>query len=180
LNSRGKKVFRKFEDNTNQDADEDDNLSDMDIRHKAGTAATKPFTRSSIKPRLLFPSEGQRREREEGHEADEEALTDIEMPKPADSVTPTKQRFQLVTPPTTVKAKRTTAKGVSDVAQLQHEIAKSPSGTASIQTKKKQRSPFDAFQRKKSTSSVPKGTKREGSPMTEDTAPKRTRSGVSS
>jgi hypothetical protein len=101
------------------------------------------------------------------------------MPKPADSITPTKQRFQIVTPPTTVKGKRTTSKDVSDdVAQLHDEITKSPGSNATGHAKKK-RSAFDAFQRKKTTTSVvSKGTKREGSPMAQDAAPKRTRSGA--
>ena len=69
--SRGRKFFRKFDDETDADAD----------------GETRRVTRSSLKPRLLFPTEEQKREREARDataaqaaqdEDDEEALTDID------------------------------------------------------------------------------------------------------
>lgn len=153
----------------------------MDVRRRAGVSATKPFTRSSIKPRLLFPSEEQRHAREEAEEADEEAVTDIEMPKPADAVTPTKLRhFHLTTPPTSVRSRRTAPKEPAEelvpgnVAHLGDDLVQSPGSSAS-QVKAKKRSPFAGFQRKKATSGTPKNSKREGSPMAGESA-KRTRS----
>lgn len=106
-------------------------------------------------------------------------MTDIEMPKPADSTTPTKHQFATVTltPPTTVKAKRTVNKQkdvTDDVAQFHDELA-----TATTQMKRKG-GPFASFQRKKSTNVVTHSRKREGSPMAQDNASKRTRSGVHS
>ncbi|KIW08157.1 uncharacterized protein PV09_01090 [Verruconis gallopava] len=190
---RGKKIFRKFDepvakDNAAHASDiSDDNLSDMDIRRKAGPAASRPFLRSSIKPRLLFPNEEQRREREEkATEADEEALTDIEMPQPSSSLkelsTPTKVHFDageggghIATPPTTARAKR--VKAIPD-EQLKGELV---DALAEEQVKKKKRSAFDAFPRRKVGSAAStKGTKREGSPVGADQAAKRTRSAISS
>lgn len=152
----------------------------MDVRRRAGVSTTKPFTRSSIKPRLLFPSEEQRHAREEADEADEEAVTDIDMPKPADVVTPTKLRhFHLTTPPTTARSRRTAPK--EPVEELVHDngahlgddLIQSPASSAS-QVKAKKRSPFAGFQRKKATSGTPKSNKREGSPIAGESA-KRTR-----
>ncbi|KAF2665802.1 hypothetical protein BT63DRAFT_428749 [Microthyrium microscopicum] len=79
---RGKKIFRRFDDS--EAHDDDDNLSDLDIRRRAGQSPTPRMTRSSIKPRILFPTEEQRKAREAAaaEEADEEALTDIEVPSP--------------------------------------------------------------------------------------------------
>lgn len=71
--SRGKKMFRKYE--------EDNDDSNETRVTRTGSPEHRPFTRSSIKPRLLFPTEEQRREREEGADTmdvDEEAITDID------------------------------------------------------------------------------------------------------
>lgn len=60
-------------------------LEHRNLKHKAGVAADRPLTRSSVKPRLLFPSEADERARDARAAAaadyvDEEALTDIEVP----------------------------------------------------------------------------------------------------
>ena len=84
--SRGKKIFRKFnDDEVDEEEYESEDLGGMDL-DRAGSQPTRPLTRSSIKPRLLFPTEGQQRERElnihgeeeEDQDADEEAITDID------------------------------------------------------------------------------------------------------
>ncbi|KAI9792809.1 MAG: hypothetical protein M1816_001541 [Peltula sp. TS41687] len=78
---RGKKIFRKFD----EEEDEEDNGSVEAGDILNGHARTRPFTRSSIAPRLLFPTEEQRREREQRAQrgddevdVDEEAITDID------------------------------------------------------------------------------------------------------
>jgi hypothetical protein len=77
--SRGKKFLRRFED----DGD-DDNLSDLEIQRRAGLSPSRRLTRSTLKPRILFPTAEQVRAREAAaEEADEEAVTDIEVPCPA-------------------------------------------------------------------------------------------------
>ena len=84
LFSRGKKIFRKFSDVEGQgDDDSVDGLSSgHDLRRRIGHAATRPLTRASIKPRLLWPS----KEEPAGDdpmkaEEEEEAPTDIEDPE---------------------------------------------------------------------------------------------------
>ena len=77
------------------------------------------FTRSSVKPRLLFPHATRPRGKT-GDTTDEEAVTDIEYPhehqekepQAKDVVTPAKKRYY-ATPPTTVRATRTMSKHVS-------------------------------------------------------------------
>lgn len=54
------------------------------LKRKAGASAQRPLTRSSLKPRLLFPSEEQQLERGLD-DIDEEAVTDIEMPNASSS-----------------------------------------------------------------------------------------------
>jgi len=191
-------MFRKYDDSPT--ANDEDNFSDIDMKRRAGAAAERPFTRSSVNPkRLLFPSEEQVRDRQqEADEADEEAVTDIDVPHPKVStaaeaedeemLTPRKHRFaQLpVTPPSTTRAKRVaTAKkhapnplDAPDQAKPQNEPEKSLA--------KKKPSPFDSWSRTKAgTRNVSKGMKREheGESMDVDSntqahAAKRTRSGA--
>jgi len=183
--SRGRKMLRKYENGEgqtgNDEEEEEDTLSDLDMKRRAGAASERPFTRSAVNPRrLLFPSEEQRLEREQrdAEEADEEAVTDIDMPEPtlkatasgdiSSAKTPRKTtKFtegMLVTPPTTA---RTTRK----------KDALADEGAEESETKKKGPSPFDGWSRTKPTArTASKGTKREGSPMEVDAPAKRTRS----
>jgi hypothetical protein len=186
--SRGRKIFRKYDD-TNEDddaGDEDDNLSDLDIRRKVGATASRRFTRSSVKPRLLFPNEEQRRAREAAEEADEEAVTDIDMPHPKpepESTTPVKEHFQPTTPPSTGRAKRGSAgKDPTHSMPLPVNVVQLHDEVMLPQVKgKKKGSLFDGWSRKKmgAPSMVSKGTKREGEPLERDgDTTKRTRSGA--
>ncbi|KAK5169549.1 uncharacterized protein LTR77_005525 [Saxophila tyrrhenica] len=96
---RGRKIFRRFTPPNTQEDDTNDPTPtpNRQLMRSAGATAQRPFTRSAIKPRLLFPSEEQQREREQAaNEVDEEALTDIEM---ADAST-------VITPPPTATSKR--------------------------------------------------------------------------
>ncbi|KAH7088054.1 hypothetical protein FB567DRAFT_627845 [Paraphoma chrysanthemicola] len=117
---RGKKVFRKFHDGPPSNAsatshnDEELPVDERVLQRQIGPDARRPLTRSSIKPRLLFQEEIKERNRQNGHdEDDEEADTEIE----AYAATPSRRKGKAVihlteapadaTPPPTVrKAKR--------------------------------------------------------------------------
>jgi len=204
--SRGKKIFRRFEEpeGTPSADEESDNPNELDIRRKAGAASHRRFTRSSVKPRLLWPSDEQRRERDE-EAAAEEALTDIELPVPVPSpkklsrssveapsspnvdeekelVTPVKQRFRHMTPPSTVRPTRSSVKKEAEINQ-RHAT---PEEDGPIEpplfvppTRGKKVSPFDMWRRTKTAErATPKGMKREASPMEREESGKRTRSGA--
>jgi len=176
-------MFRKYDDGKDDDNnDEEDTLSDLDMKRRAGAASDRPFTRSAVNPRrLLFPSEDQRREREQrdADEADEEAVTDIDMPKPTLKATASSEISVAKTPRKTAKFNEsmlatppTTARTTRKKDALADEVVEEPA------TKKKGPSPFDGWSRTKPTAkNASKGTKREGSPMEVDAPAKRTRSG---
>lgn len=178
--SRGRTIFRKFE---NEDEAHEASAVNSDLgstaeqqrlKHYAGAAAQRPLTRSAIKPRLLFPSEEERLERERlAQEADEEAVTDIEMSNAAspanasvedEVVTPVLDQFNQVTPPATGRAKRLkknsngnedrTAMLLSqDMSGVSAELDASASSAACVVAKQgKSRSPFESWPRTKSGS----------------------------
>ena len=150
------------------------------------------MTRSAIKPRLLFPSEDQLRERELGadDDIDEEAVTDIEMPnadspirEPEDLATPVQNRSKPATPPTTNRATRSAGKKRASSSPVQStpilEEGPEPVSMGADESfpgltgERKGRSPFDSWQRTKS------GRKRAGDPVEEGASGgKRTRSGM--
>ena len=177
-NSRGKKIFRKFQDTDEERAssaatDLSDAPSQRRLKRQAGVAAQRPLTRSGIKPRLLFPSEEQLAEREaDSDDIDEEALTDIEMPiasssekhnaNAADLQTPAKQRFLLDTPPPTSRTTRsmdkqpTAAPETPVVSEEANSTSFSIENSLSGLPKRKTKSPFESWPRTKA------GRKREG------------------
>ncbi|KAI9874622.1 MAG: hypothetical protein M1830_009545 [Pleopsidium flavum] len=161
---RGKKVFRKFED----DADEWD---ESEITAASTSPRLRPFTRSSIKPRLLFETEEQRQARTaKAVLVDEEAITDIEeQVEVGDSemtdvagdtdaeslVTPSKDTFTPASPPASGRVTRKSVKEAPAPEPVQYVRT----GTKSV----KKISPFDSWQRSKSgVGLVGKGKKREG------------------
>lgn len=115
-----------------------------------------PSTRASVKPRLLFPTEKQRREREL---AEEEALTDIEDCRAAKTeekpVTPLKQSFTTApaTPPATGHATRSATRkaalssGNSPLGAP--ELFFEETTTSVGRRPRKKTSPFDSWQRTK-------------------------------
>jgi len=122
----------------------------------------RPLTRSSIKPRLLFPSAEQIQERSQLTEDEEEAVTDIEsedydMSTPLAQVdvtvgTPKAPKFAPATPPTTVRATRS----------KDARMTRSPAGPGSDDgVRGNSLSPFDRWQR---TKQPPASKKRAGSP----------------
>lgn len=141
LPSRGKKVFRKF------DSDDDgSDLGDRDptashrqraLRRAAGTDIERTITRSSVKPRLLFPPAN---EALHASDIDEEAETDIEAaasPAVADELvsskspapaTPAKKGARaapMMSPPSRARASRTT-----DAASFQDDTEELPNHAA--------------------------------------------------
>jgi len=126
---RGRKFFRKYADD-----EEDAHMEEL-----AGLDAhdiTGPLTRSSIKPRLLFPVP-----KPDGMDEDEEAVTDVEdattEDAPLDPQTPTKPRheqlntpdapkFAPVSPPDTKRTTRSTNKLLDDGTPMKGKGRRSP------------------------------------------------------
>lgn len=171
-------------------ASPESDLGQRSLKRQAGSAAERPLTRSSIKPRLLFPNEEQIRERESDaaeDEVDEEALTDIEVPAPATqkiAATPRKSalsRFaHLATPPSTKRTIRT-LDFATDVVPLQMVVEEPEAMPASPVERKagkaKNRSPFDDWPRSKAGSSRASSKKRDAPEVLEpaEGSTKRTR-----
>ncbi|KAI1091104.1 hypothetical protein F5B19DRAFT_460323 [Rostrohypoxylon terebratum] len=154
---RGKRIFRKFSQDEDECVDED-----------GGESPIRANTRSSIKPRLLFPSK--KKETVKASTDDEEAVTDIEdhvrLGETSDdateiletpttlaeekAVTPTAPKFSTpVSPPSTTRATRASTRVAAAVA----------AGSSTKQSKP--RNPFDGWRRSKSRAST-QGQKREG------------------
>ncbi|KAL9119877.1 MAG: hypothetical protein Q9187_003568 [Circinaria calcarea] len=175
---RGKKTFRKFpeERSSDQDNTPTPTLSNPFFASESSAATStsprlRPFTRSSIKPRLLFPTEAQRLAREPAVSsvADEEAITDIEEAGPTQDsemteeeplLTPVKPNFTPASPPTTGRVTRASKK--KEIAENADRLASGPVGMPNqFRTKKGGRlSPFDGWERTKP--GLGKGKKREG------------------
>ena len=167
--SRGKKIYRKFPN---------DGLEHHETKKLGGSeresSTMSLSTRSSIKPRLLFPTKQQIQERSVPTIDDEEAPTDIEDPQdhemtdPEDEkeiVTPMKASiFSPPTPPTTGHATRAaTKKSTFDLPSDPPE----PVDAVLYERRGKKVSPFDGWARTKAGMSGAggKGKKREGEAM---------------
>ncbi|KAK4691288.1 hypothetical protein P7C71_g5675, partial [Lecanoromycetidae sp. Uapishka_2] len=155
---RGKKIFRKF---PNEDA-EVDSVSGSDTE----APNTVRLTRSSIKPRLLFPTARQRQEREAPNVEDEEATTEVEEPRDHEMTdheevsTPIRPTAHLPsTPPATGHATRASTKKLTfDSSPLDPP---EPVESMHYGSRVKKVSPFDGWARTKSgTSAAGKGKKR--------------------
>lgn len=182
--SRGKKIFRRF-------ADDDDLNTPSPAQNSSEVAEEpsprlRPFTRSSIKPRLLFPTAAQRQERGLPVDEDEEAITDIEdlPPLPNDSemtdvgpeeteeeeqavTTPVNHSFSTpTTPPVTGHATRSSTKkaelGYSSPMGPEPESEPDPleppqAPEPVTRRRGKKLSPFDGWQRIKASTSTTSG-----------------------
>ena len=159
LDSRGKKEFRKFSDNddasgSTEGVDEGEN----GLEGAVESNLRRPLTRSSVKPRLLFPVKSNDKVDE-----DEEAVTDIEdhslpQPEEADPQTPSDPaddapgtplapKFAPASPPATTRTTRHSNKVAEDITPMKA-------------TRGSKRSPFDGWRRVKSSSSESHGQKR--------------------
>ena len=164
--SRGKKIYRKFP-NDGSEHNDNNNLGESERE----SSAMRPLTRSSVKPRLLFPTKQQTHERTVSTIDDEEAPTDIEdfqdheMADPEDEkqvTTPVKASiFSPTTPPTTGHATRAaTKKAALDSPSDPPE----PIEAIRYERHGKKVSPFDGWARTKAGTGEfgGKGKKREG------------------
>lgn len=167
--SRGKKIYRKFPN----DGSEHNNTSNFGDTER-DPFATGPLTRSSIKPRLLFPPKKQLHERTDPSIDDEEAPTDIEdsrdhemsdLEHGSQVTTPVKNSiFSPTTPPTTGHATR---------AAIKKAVFESPSDppepveAVPSEWPGKKISPFDGWARTKAVTNGggSKGKKRDGEAM---------------
>lgn len=176
---RGKKKFRKFSEveeasSGNEVLDEADGGLNTALRNAVDSAVRRPVTRSSIKPRLLFPTKPA--EASDTKNDDEEAVTDIEdhvlakskadhPETPLELVeeapdTPVAPKFAPASPPTTARTTRHGDKGSEESTPIKP-------------TRSGKRSPFDGWRRVKNGSES-QSQKRSGDTLTAD-APKRTR-----
>ncbi|KPM34351.1 hypothetical protein AK830_g12222 [Neonectria ditissima] len=152
---RGKKFFRKFSDNDNEDMEE---LEDDEADDEARLA--RPLTRSSIKPRLLFQTA-----KTEAMLEEEEAATDVEdhlvdelveepqtpgKPRHERASTPEAPKFAPVSPPDTRRTTRSTNKLADQSTPVK------PTG---------RKSPFDAWRRTKEHKAT-SAPKRQGDSLT--------------
>ncbi|KAI0377742.1 hypothetical protein F5Y04DRAFT_172272 [Hypomontagnella monticulosa] len=167
---RGKKIFRKFSSSEDLDsASEADDEVDAELGSAKESRQLRALARSSIKPRLLFPTPSKGKEVKEVEKTsteDEEAVTDIEdhvlgdveeedqmeVPETPKGMatkkpeTPVAPRFAPASPPSTVRATRASTRLNTEETPIR------PS---------KPRSPFDSWRRSKGRAGG-HGQKREG------------------
>ncbi|KAE8373388.1 hypothetical protein BDV26DRAFT_272211 [Aspergillus bertholletiae] len=169
---RGKKIFRKFVDPVESDGDDDDDdlgllAARPDLLDEEITANVRPLTRSSIKPRVLFPTANDRAP-PSNHvsDVDEEAATDIEdhmlVPEEVETVdrpVDIEMKQRPVTPPqNTVETPPSPGATIRSLRpRAKRDDSEHTTPTAS-ETKRKRVSPFDGWLRRKSTP-VPAGPK---------------------
>ncbi|KAL6818485.1 hypothetical protein GGI42DRAFT_7206 [Trichoderma sp. SZMC 28013] len=134
---RGKKFFRKF-----SEFDDEEELEELDSDIE--THFSKPLTRSSIKPRLLFPAKAPAPKTKDMLE-EEEAATDVEeaveAEKPSAKIeivetpakakeeraqTPDAPKYAPASPPETRRTTRSTNKLSADSAPIKRTGKKSP------------------------------------------------------
>ncbi|PSR97407.1 hypothetical protein BD289DRAFT_480087 [Coniella lustricola] len=146
---RGKKVFRKFTD---------------------GEASARP----TVKPRLLFPSSKPTKENE--LIAEEEAETDIEEQQAAEVSTPTEAIVDKVNTPKAPKFAPASPPATARTTRSKKIIADEPTPAKVKGKRASGRSPFDGWQRTKSSpSTAAHGIKRSGDHLARDSSPKRTK-----
>lgn len=166
--SRGKKVYRRFPSEEPNAVEEEDGAAAQDA--DLSNPPSRSLTRSSIKPRLLFPSAAQKADRSKSDLEDEEAPTDIDDPDATETEheplpekrTPVKATFRGLapdTPPDTGHATRSATKkaakdGLSSpaISPVKLDFNKPLKG--------KKVSPFDGWARTKPGIAAAKGTKR--------------------
>lgn len=148
-------MFRKFNDPIESDGEEedDDDLGLLAARPdllETSVSDVRPLTRSSIKPRVLFPSAAKTSTPQQDHpsDVDEEAATDIEdHAKDTDDAAeqtadPSESATTVVpTSPGTSRSLRPRAK--------REEVDQHETTPTTVQPARKRISPFDAWQRKK-------------------------------
>lgn len=161
--SRGKRFFRKFDDAAENEADEDDDLgllaSRPDLVDSSVTPNTRPLTRSSVKPRVLFPGANDRSKEDAMDETDEEAATDIEdngVSKDGADETDHAPDSDTQQDPATPSARSNVPTPAGPGATLRtlrsrtkRDVAECDVTPTASAAKRKQMSPFAGWQRKK-------------------------------
>ncbi|PYH90590.1 hypothetical protein BO71DRAFT_72719 [Aspergillus ellipticus CBS 707.79] len=175
---RGKKMFRKFTDDVASDNEDDDDddlgllAARPDLIDSSIATRVRPLTRSSIKPRVLFPSaKDQAPESSSLSDVDEEAATDIEdhmlhvdtEPEAEDHDDPAidveMQQRPVTPPPPTVETPASPGATIRSLrSRSKPEDAEHRDTPTASEVKKKRISPFDGWLRKKQTPAVT-GTK---------------------
>ena len=166
--SRGKKMYRKFPQDSESEREDTPTAEDRNPSANEDPAIhnLRPLTRSSIKPRLLFPTAKQHAERTAAAIAEEEAPTDIEdhaMIQPEESLTPVKKIFAPATPPTTGHVTRSATRKARDETVSPADLENERMDL--LLEKQKKPSPFDGWARTKAGASGGKGRKRGGDLM---------------
>ena len=174
VKSRGRKIYKKFDLDDDEDPPDGADLVDLPFDHTPATPCR--FTRSSIKPRFLYGDAYGKK----GDTTDEEAVTDIEDPasleveagatpdsKSKATATPSKQKYY-ATPPTTARTTRSTAKRATpDPIEEEDDLP------ASLFTVRKAKgSPFDGWSRTKAGEASTGQTRKRDteSPLAEEAA----------
>ena len=145
--SRGKKVYRRFEDGEEEEEVDSEDLGLLE-HTRAGTTAVKPLktlTRKSIKPTRLFQTDEQKRARE--LEKEEEAATEIEDNVELETIHNGYIKSNADADPTlsAVKSGKRAVKAMSEDGGAAAEEATT--------TKRKINSPFDSWKRVKGATS---------------------------
>ena len=164
-------MFRKFGEEGFEDEDNSDD--DDELAQMVEPNLRRPLTRSSIKPRLLFPSAHQteaKEKRSQVTEDEEEAVTDIEEPHGMDVdeavATPKPARFAPIAPATPPTTARTLRSKKVDMDPLDSEEESMVASPTHIDSGKGARiSPYDNFPRTKNQAGGKSSKKREGSLM---------------
>lgn len=163
---RGKRMFRKFADPVESDGEDDDDdlgllASRPDLIDSSLTSRIRPLTRSSIKPRVLFPSAKDNGPQQgPANQVDEEAATDIEdhtkdTDDAADQATDVETQQRSTTPPPKAD-EAIPSPGRSLRPRAKREDATHHEATpATSEPKRKRVSPFDGWLRKKPTPAAP-------------------------
>ncbi|GIJ87652.1 hypothetical protein Asppvi_006562 [Aspergillus pseudoviridinutans] len=163
---RGKKMFRKFTEDVESDGEDENDLGLLaarpDLIDSSINTAVRPLTRSSIKPRVLFPSANERGHSEHHmSDSDEEAATDIdehvlhkELEDDADQATDVEMPQRPVTPPlksavATPPSPGTTMRSLRP--RSKREGAEHTETPNAPETNTKRVSPFAGWLRKKQT-----------------------------
>lgn len=166
---RGKKVFRKFSHHFDEDSiGEPEAEEDEETMEAPGSS--RRITRSSIKPRLLFPSAGKGKAIDSTVHEDEEAATDIEdhvlnaAAESANADSPATPLEMVDDKPDTPKAPRFAPASPPNTSRTTRVGNKLSAESTPMKKPTKARSPFDGWRRSK-RAAEPHGQKREGSPL---------------
>ena len=131
----------------------------------AELSSLRPLTRSSLKPKLLFPSTKTKSEQITAAVTDEEALTELEDQVQSRSdqiVTPIRSSFEPVSPPTTGHVTRSTTQQSQTNAPAEGNVSEAAEPPP---LRRKKVSPFDSWQRTKASRSASRGKKRDADEM---------------